>query len=107
LGDRAARRIAVALIAGALSTLLIGRHSDIDLLLADAVFDAASNTFPWRDAWLTDTFGHVILKRLLTLAALGFIGVLLSMRSSPCHDSVAWAGYACGSSHHPRYSSRL
>ncbi len=74
LGDRAARRIAVALIAGALSTLLIGRHSDIDLLLADAVFDAASNTFPWRDAWLTDTFGHVILKRLLTLAALGFIG---------------------------------
>ena len=74
LGYRAARRIAVALIAGAVSTLWIGRYSDIDLLLADAVFDAASNTFPWRDAWLTETFGHVILKRVLTLAALAFIG---------------------------------
>ena len=74
LGDRASRRIAVALIAGALSTLWIGRYSDIDLLLADAVFDAASNTFPWRHAWLTDTFAHVILKRVLTLAALAFIG---------------------------------
>lgn len=68
------RRIAVALIMGALFTLWIGRYADIDLLLADSVFDNTSNAFAWQHAWLTETFGHVILKWLLTLAALGFIG---------------------------------
>lgn len=74
LGPRELRRIAVALIVAALFTLWIGRYSDIDLLLADTLFDTASNTFPWRHAWLTETFSHMILKWLLTLAALGFIG---------------------------------
>jgi membrane-associated PAP2 superfamily phosphatase len=74
LGPRELRRIAVALVVGALFILWIGRYSDIDLLLADTLFDTASNSFPWQHAWLTETFSHLILKWLLMLAALGFIG---------------------------------
>lgn len=51
----------------------IGRATDIDLMLADAIYDTASGTFPWRNAWLTDTFSHVILKGLLMVAAAWFI----------------------------------
>ena len=71
-----ARRIAIAsawLLVCALVILWIGRATDIDLMLADAVYDTATGTFPWRHAWLTDTFSHVILKSLLTLAAAWFI----------------------------------
>lgn len=53
--------------------LWIGRATNIDLILADAVYDTATGTFPWRNAWLTETFSHVILKGLLTLAAAWFI----------------------------------
>ena len=53
--------------------LWIGRATNIDLMLADAVYDSATGTFPWRNAWLTDTFSHVILKGVLTLAAAWFI----------------------------------
>lgn len=56
-----------------LAILWIGRATDIDLMLADAVYDTATGTFPWRHAWLTDTFSHVLLKGLLTLAAAWFI----------------------------------
>ena len=56
----------------------IGRCTDLDLALADAVFDAASGAFPWRHAWLAETFGHVILRWLLMLLALGFMGRALA-----------------------------
>lgn len=56
-----------------LAILWIGRATDIDLMLADAVYDTATGAFPWRHAWLTDTFSHVLLKGLLTLAAAWFI----------------------------------
>ena len=72
----AARQVAIAcawLCVTGLAILWIGRATDIDLMLADAVYDTASGAFPWRHAWLTDTFSHVILKGLLTLAAAWFI----------------------------------
>ncbi|WP_084676990.1 phosphatase PAP2 family protein [Massilia niastensis] len=65
------------MIAGALLTLWLGRYTDTDLVLADALFDVASKAFPWQHAWLTETFSHVILKWLLMLVALGFIGCAL------------------------------
>lgn len=64
----------------ALAALLIGwlgTYTDIDLRLADAAFDAQSQTFPWRHAWLTETFGHVLLKRALTGVALLMIALAL------------------------------
>lgn len=72
----APRRILILcawLCAAGLGILWIGRATNIDLTLADAVYDSAAGTFPWRNAWLTDTFSHVILKGVLTLAAAYFI----------------------------------
>lgn len=77
LPARAIRRMAAALAAAPV-IFWIGRCTDLDLALADAVFDAASGVFPWRHAWLAETFGHVILKWLLMLLALGFIGRALA-----------------------------
>jgi len=73
LGARQAAIACAWLCVTGLAILWIGRATDIDLMLADAVYDTASGAFPWRHAWLTDTFSHVILKGLLTLAAAWFI----------------------------------
>ncbi|WP_229415049.1 phosphatase PAP2 family protein [Massilia aurea] len=83
LPARAIRRLAVALAAAALVIFWIGRCTDVDLALADAVFDAGGGVFPWRHAWLAETFSHVILKWLLMLLALGFIGRALADLISP------------------------
>jgi membrane-associated PAP2 superfamily phosphatase len=73
LGARRAAMACAWLCVTGLLILWIGRATNIDLMLADAVYDTASGAFPWRHAWLTDTFSHVILKGLLTLAAAWFI----------------------------------
>ena len=71
-----ARQAAIACVWLCVTSVIIfwiGRATDIDLMLADAIYDTASGTFPWRNAWLTDTFSHVILKGLLMVAAAWFI----------------------------------
>jgi len=77
LSARALWRLVVMLAAGALAILWLGRWTDLDLVLADAVFDAQRRVFPWRDAWLTVTFNHVMLKQLLTVLAVGVVGYAL------------------------------
>lgn len=74
LGPLAIRRAFAVLAVGALLIFLLGRYSDLDLILEDAVFDFSNGAFPLKHTWLTDTFNHVILKWLLMLAALGFVG---------------------------------
>ena len=83
LPARAIRRLAVALAAAALVIFWVGRCTDVDLALADAMFDAGGGVFPWRHAWLADTFSHVILKWMLMLLALGFIGRALADLIAP------------------------
>jgi membrane-associated PAP2 superfamily phosphatase len=73
LGARQLLRLCAWLAAGALIILWIGRATDIDLALADAVYDASIHAFPWRYTWLADTFNHTILKGVLTLAAAWFM----------------------------------
>jgi membrane-associated PAP2 superfamily phosphatase len=77
LPARTLRRLALTLVASALAILWLGRWTDLDLVLADAVFDAQRRVFPWRDAWLTVTFNHVMLKQLLTVLAVGVVGYAL------------------------------
>lgn len=55
----------------------LGACTGVDLLLADAVFDHARGVFPWRHAWLAETFNHRILKGALTAAAVALIGAAL------------------------------
>lgn len=73
LSRRASLRIGAVLAGATLLIFAIGRWTDIDLGLADWMVDGATGRFPWRDAWLTDTFNHGILKRVLTLGAATFI----------------------------------
>ena len=77
IGARQAWRIATALLLAAGFIFWLGRCTDIDLMLADALYDPGIHAFPWRHAWLTETFSHVILKELLSAAAAGVI--LLAM----------------------------
>lgn len=77
LDGRSGARLALLLVLAAPALAWIGQYSDLDLRLADWLYDAGARAFPWRDAWLADGFNHVILKRLFTLAALAFIGAAL------------------------------
>jgi membrane-associated PAP2 superfamily phosphatase len=69
LGKRAIVRIALLLLVSALAILWLGRYTDVDLMLADRIFDQGARGFPWRNAWLLDAFSHGILKVALTGAA--------------------------------------
>ncbi|TWI69818.1 membrane-associated PAP2 superfamily phosphatase [Pseudoduganella lurida] len=66
----ARRHILLALILGALGILWLGTFTDLDLRLADLLYDPATHLFPWRHAWLTERFGHEFLRRLMTVLAL-------------------------------------
>jgi membrane-associated PAP2 superfamily phosphatase len=55
----------------------LGRFTDVDLVLADAFYDGATGSFPWRDAWLTDIVGHRILKAVLVALALLLIAAAM------------------------------
>jgi membrane-associated PAP2 superfamily phosphatase len=78
LSRSASIRIGVALVMTALAIVWIGRWTDIDLQLADAVYDQTTGSFPLRDAWLTDTFNHQILKRVMTLLGASAIAAALA-----------------------------
>ncbi|MGX4639979.1 phosphatase PAP2 family protein [Massilia sp. SYSU DXS3249] len=71
------RSVACTVAGLCLCALLIfaaGRYTDIDLYLADIMYDSASGGFPWRESWLTVTLSHRILKGALTLLALAIMG---------------------------------
>ncbi|MCA1854914.1 phosphatase PAP2 family protein [Massilia oculi] len=78
LGAAACGWSAAALALAALGILALGYWTDADLLLADLLYDRASASFPWREAWLTLSFGHTFLKAVLTALAVLFIGAALA-----------------------------
>lgn len=67
---RANAAVALLLLLAALSLMAITLWTDVDLWLADSAFNAGAGIFPLRDAWITATFNHVILKRAFTALAL-------------------------------------
>jgi membrane-associated PAP2 superfamily phosphatase len=69
--------IVAALACFPLAILWLGLYTDIDLQLADAVFDQAHHAFPWRHAWFAATLNHRILKAVFT--ALGGFAVAAVM----------------------------
>ncbi|HEX8612887.1 MAG TPA: phosphatase PAP2 family protein [Telluria sp.] len=63
------KRLGLALALSAMAIAWINAFTDLDLILAHAMFDPASGTFPWRHTWFAETFSHVWAKAaLLTLA---------------------------------------
>lgn len=73
LSTKACIRLAVLLCLAMLLVFVLGTFTDVDLMLADAMVDKSAMVFPWRDAWLTDIFGHRILKAVLTVSGALFI----------------------------------
>lgn len=71
------RPIHMFLMASAVLILWIGNYTDIDLTLADAMFDRASVTFPWRHSWLAERFNHVWLKGALIATAIAVIAIAM------------------------------
>lgn len=69
LAPRALAVIAAGLAAAALSILWLGACTDVDLVLADAMFDPARG-FPWREAWVATSFSHGIVKAVLVVMAM-------------------------------------
>lgn len=71
LGPRASRVALVMLILAAVCISLLAQFSNLDLDLADAIYDRGIDEFPWRHAWVAERFNHVLLKRVLVgLAAI-------------------------------------
>jgi membrane-associated PAP2 superfamily phosphatase len=64
--------IALLLAVGALAIAWVGNFTNIDMMLAHQIYDP-SGSFPMRNAWIAETFGHIYMKYLLTLLALGVI----------------------------------
>lgn len=54
------------------------RYTDVNLYLADVVFDFAANEFPWRQHWFFATFMHHVMKALMIGLALVSVTVLLA-----------------------------
>ncbi|WP_028449885.1 phosphatase PAP2 family protein [Chitinibacter tainanensis] len=55
---------AVLLISSLVGLIILQQYSNVDLWLANWVFDPASGQFPWRDQWLTAKLGHDWMKKL-------------------------------------------
>ena len=76
LAHRMRMRLLSGLALAALGIAWLGTWTDVDVALANAMYDAQSHAFPWRHTWLAETFGHVILKALLAFAgALAMLAV--------------------------------
>lgn len=71
------------LLIAALALMAIALWTDWDLKLADRAYDANARTFPLRHVWLTETFNHVILKRIFTALALVMISAVLWDAAAP------------------------
>lgn len=78
LGRRAIIGGLLWLAAAALAIVWLGRCTDLDLVLADRAFDRGAGVFPWRHAWLAETFSHKILKLALTAAGVLAIAVAVA-----------------------------
>jgi membrane-associated PAP2 superfamily phosphatase len=53
------------LLGSAMLLIWLGRYTDVDIYLADAMFDFAKNEFPLRDHWFLDEFMHQTMKALM------------------------------------------
>ena len=70
----------LALGASAGLILWIGQFTDIDLRLADAVYDRSRGVFPLQHAWFAEQFNHVIMKGVLT--CLASAAVVMALRDA-------------------------
>jgi membrane-associated PAP2 superfamily phosphatase len=59
------RRCAAVLALSALALVVVGRYTNLDLFLADALYDTAAGGFPLRDDWFMTNVMHNFMKALM------------------------------------------
>lgn len=59
-----------------MAMLWLNRYTNLDILLADAMFDPVTRSFPWKYSWLADKFAHGWLK--MALVVLGCLVVIVT-----------------------------
>jgi membrane-associated PAP2 superfamily phosphatase len=67
------QRMALYLAVAALAIAALGAWTDVDLNLANAMYDRAHQAFPWRHTWFAEQFSHEIMKKVLLLAGSALI----------------------------------
>ncbi|HEY5800244.1 MAG TPA: phosphatase PAP2 family protein [Burkholderiaceae bacterium] len=65
------------LLAAAALLIAVGRYTDLDLLLADRMFDPITNSFPLREHWFVADVMHHFMKALMLGIGLVPVMVLL------------------------------
>lgn len=58
------------LLCAAVVLVLIGRYTELDLMLADYYYDPASAVFPWRADWFFEFVMHHLVKALMIAVAM-------------------------------------
>ncbi len=74
----------------ALLIIWIGRYTDVDLRLADAMFRPTGQVFPWKDNWFAEVFMHHWVKYCLIIAGVSIVGLLMV----DLYRSSKWLDYA-------------
>lgn len=69
--------VTLALLAFPIVLLLFDCYTDIDLILADAMFDSVMGNFPWRNSWLAETFAHHWIKLVLVVTGVMVVGITI------------------------------
>lgn len=74
-------RSAILILLGLAAALVwLGRSTNVDLVLADAVFDFSANEFPWRSHWFFENVMHHAMRALMIGTGLVPVAALLADR---------------------------
>lgn len=63
--DKLFKQCLIALWVAALMLVYTGRYSDIDVRLADWMYDFSEHKFPWKENWFAAVFMHQWVKGIL------------------------------------------
>lgn len=80
LSPRVRFSLLACMAACGLLLLWLGNFTNLDVRLAESMFDERTRSFPWQHAWLTERFGHEIVKRVLI--GLALVPILLCIGDS-------------------------
>lgn len=76
--NRLFRRSLIALFLSAVLLIWIGHFTDLDLILADWMYDHRLHRFPWRDEWFAAVFMHNWMKWFFIASSIGLITALVA-----------------------------